>query len=117
MLSNKEQPYVDKLQIIQLIEADVNATMKMPLSRQLMRHANNAGVNISQTHIGKQGRSTYAVMNTSQLSTDITRRKIRNLLIIFNDADGCYDMMRPNKLCFIVLHRVGFPSMVASYHS
>ena len=56
-----------------------------------MRHVDNAGVNSVQTHGGRQGRSTYDAMIISQLSTDVTRLNKSNLLVTFNDADGCYD--------------------------
>ena len=116
MLLKKELPYIDKLRIIQLIEADFNAAMKILLSRRLMRHADHAGVNSNQTHGGRQGRSTYDAMIISQLSTDITRLNRSNLLVKFNDADGCYDRMRP-ELCSIVLRRYGCPKSIATCHS
>ena len=53
MLLKKDRPYITKLRIIQLIEADVNASMKILLSRRLMRHAEHAGVNIAQTYGGR----------------------------------------------------------------
>ena len=102
MLLKKDRPYINKLRIIQLIEADFNASMKILLSRRLMRHADNAGVNSTQTHGGRQGRSTYDAMIISQLTTDIRRLNKSNLLVTFNDADGCYNRVRP-ELCSIVL--------------
>ena len=107
MLLKKDRPYINKLRIIQQIEADFNASMKILLSRRLMRHADTAGANSTQTHGGRQGRSTYDAMIISQLTTDITRLNRSNLLLMFNDADGCYDRMRP-ELCSIVLRRVGY---------
>ena len=61
------------MRIIELIEADFNASMKILLSRRIMRHVNNSGVNSAQTHDGKQVHSTYDTMNISQLTTAITR--------------------------------------------
>ena len=95
----KERPYIDKLRIIQLIEDDFNAAMKIIISRQLMRHTDKSRVNITQTYGGRQGRITYNVMVVSQISTDITWINRSNLLITFND---CYNRMSP-ELCFIVL--------------
>ena len=62
MLLKKDLPYIDKLRIIQLIEADFNAAMKILLRKRLMRHADNAGANSNQTHGGRQGRSIYDAM-------------------------------------------------------
>ena len=91
MLLKKDRPYITKMRIIELIEADFNASMKILLSRRLMRHADKSGVNNAQTHGGRQGRSTYDAMIISQLTTDITRLNKSNLLVIFNDAGDCYD--------------------------
>ena len=116
MLLKKDKPYIDKLRIIQLIGADFNAALKILLSRRLMRHADGMGINSTQTHGGRQGRSTYDAMLISQLSNDITRLNHSTLITMFNDADGCYDQMRP-ELCSIALRRIGCPKSVASCHS
>ena len=71
-VTKKYLPYIDNFCIIQLIEADFNANMKILLSRQLMQHDDNTGADINQIHSGQQGRSTYDAMIISQLSTDIT---------------------------------------------
>lgn len=55
-------PYINKLRIIQLIEADFNAAMKLLLSRRCMQHTNTTGTNSDQTHGGRQGHSTYDSM-------------------------------------------------------
>ena len=113
MLLKKYRPYINKLRIIQLIEADFNAVVKRLLSRRLMRYADNAGANSTQTHSGRQGRGIYDAILTCQLSTDITRLNTSNLLIILNDTDKCYEIMRP-ELCSTVLHRDGCPKTVIS---
>ena len=48
-----------------------------------------------------------------QLTTDVTRLNKSNLLVTFNDTDGCYERMRP-EICSIVLRRYGCPKAVAS---
>ena len=116
MFLKKDKPYIDKLRIIQLIEADFNAALKILLSRRLMRHADGMVINSTQTHGGRQGRSTYDAMLISQLSNDITRLNHSTLITMFNDADGYYDQMRP-ELCSIALRRIGCPKSVASCHS
>lgn len=52
MLLKEDIPYINKLRIIQLIEADFNGATKTMLSRQLMQHADNAGINSTHTHSG-----------------------------------------------------------------
>ena len=69
----KERYYIDKLRIMQLIEADFDTVMKIIFSRSLMQHADKSGVNNTQIHGGRQCRSIYDDVIISQLSTDITR--------------------------------------------
>ena len=116
MLLKKDKPYLTQLRIIQLIEADFNGALKILLSRRLMRHADTNGINSRQTHGGHQGRSTYDAMVISQLSTDITRLNNSNLLVMFNDADGCYDRMRP-ELISLLVRRMSCPKQIASCHT
>lgn len=115
MLLKKDRSYIDKIRILQLIEAVFNGDVKILLSRRLMRHADNAGVNSMQTHGGRQGRSTYDVLIISVLTTYITRLNKSNLLLTFNDADGYCDRMCP-ELCSITLRRDGGPKYVVSCH-
>ena len=102
MLLKRDKPYLTQLRIIQLIEADFNGSLKILLSRRLMRHADSHGINSTQTHGGRQGRSTYDAMIIGQVSTDITRLNKSNLLVLFNDADGCYDRMRPELISVLL---------------
>lgn len=96
MFLKKDKHYIDKLRIIQLIEADFNAILKILLIHRLMRYADTIWVNSTQIHGERQCRSTYDDMIISQPSNDITRLNHSNLLITSNDADGCYqDRRRP----------------------
>ena len=52
MLLKKDKPYLDKLQIIKLIETYFNGALKILLSHRLMRHADTLDANITQTHGG-----------------------------------------------------------------
>lgn len=81
-----------------------------------MQYADAMGVNSTQTHGCRQDCSTYDIMIISQLSNDITVLNHSNLLIMFNDADGCYNHMPP-ELRTIAIQRLGCPRLVAYYHS
>ena len=116
MLLKKDKPYLTQLRIIQLIEADFNGALKILLSCRLMRHADTNGINSRQTHGGRQGHSTYDAMVISQLSTDITRLNKSNLLVMFNDADGCYDRIRPEPISLLV-RRMSCPKQIAACHT
>ena len=58
----------------------------------------------------------YDAMVISQLSTDITRLNKSNLLVMFNDADGCYDRMRP-ELISLLVRRMSCPKQIAACHT
>lgn len=89
------KPYIDKLRIIQLIEAAFNTALEILSSRRLMRYVGTMEVNSTQTYGRIQCCSTYDAMIISQISNDITRLNNINVLIPFNDDDGCYGRMRP----------------------
>jgi len=116
MLLKNNNPYLDKLRIIQLIETDFNGIIKILINRRLMRHTDSQRTNSNQTYGGRQGHITYDDMIISQLSTDITCLNRSNLLIIFNNADECYDRMCP-QLYFLVLRRMSCPKSVVSCYT
>lgn len=112
MLLQKDKPYVDKLRIIQLIETDVNAALKILLNRRIMWYTIALGANSTQIYDGRQDRSTYDNMLIIQLSNAITRLDHSNLLLTFNDADGCYNRMWQD-MCTIAKYQVGCTRLVA----
>ena len=112
MLQKKNKPYIIKLRIIELFEADFNSGLKYILGRQLLYHSETHGINSNQTHGSRPGRSTHDALTITKLTYDIARLDKVNIVSIFNDAAGCYDRMRHN-LMTVSSERMGCPDEVA----
>ena len=116
MLKKKTHPHVHKLRIIQLFEGDFNGALKYLLGRKLMQHATENGVIDNQTFGSRLGKSAIEAVINLQLIFDNHRIWKRNLAMLFNDADGCYDRIPPN-LAEIAIRRLGCPSMISRAHT
>ena len=96
MLQKKKLPYVDKLRIVQLFEADFNSALKYILGRKLLYRGEEQKINSNQTHGSRPGRSTHDALTVTALTYDLARLERLNIVSIFNDAAGCYDRMLHN---------------------
>ena len=68
-------PRIDKLQIIQLLEADFNVVLKIKVGRDMMKNTEKRQLLGDQMHGGRKGRGTSMDLMTEQLVNDITRQK------------------------------------------
>ena len=89
-------PRIDKLRIIQLIEADLNAMLKVKIGRQLMKMAEANGILGEEMHGGRKGRTTTDALITQRLVYDIARQEKSDLITLNLDATKCYDRIFPN---------------------
>ena len=111
----KARPYVDKLRIIQLFEADFNLALKYILGRKLLYHGEDQCINSTQTHGSQPGRSTHDALSITTLAYDLARLERTTLVSILNDAAGCYDRMLHN-LMTVTTRRMGCPKEAALCH-
>ena len=58
MLQKKEQPWIHKLRIVQLFEADFNTALKFLMGRRLMRHSEINEINSHQLYGSRKGKSS-----------------------------------------------------------
>ena len=116
MLQKKKQPFINKLRIIQLFEADFNSALKYVLGRKLLYYSEEQSLNSTQTHGSRPGRSTHDALKINTLSYDIARLERIKMITLFNDATGCYDRMRHN-LTTITTRRMGCPKEFALCHA
>ena len=116
MLQKKKIPYIDKLRIIQLFEADFNSCLKYILGRKLLYHGEDQCINSNQTHGSRPGRSTHDALTVTALSYDLARLERLTMVSIFNDAAGCYDRMLHN-LMTVTTRRMGCPKEAALCHA
>ena len=100
------QPRVDKLRIIQLLEADFNIALKIKIGRQLMKHAEKHDLLGNQMHGGRRGHSTTTAIAIQTLTNDIAKQEGSCFVSMNLDATKCYDRIFPN-LGGIALNRLG----------
>lgn len=68
------RPLLNKLRIIQLFEADFNASLKIKISRQLMRTAEEQQLFGKDMHGGLKGKSMHDALMTQQLTYNISQQ-------------------------------------------
>ena len=71
MLQKKTLPYVNKLRIIQLFEADFNTSLKLIFSRNLMQHGERLNLHSDETYGTRKVRSTHGALMTYQSNLGI----------------------------------------------
>ena len=112
VLQKKRFPYVDKLRIVQLFEAEFNSALKYILGRKLIYHGEEQCIDSDQTHGLRPGWSTHDALTITTLAYDLARLEQLTMVSIFNDAAGCYDRMAQN-LITIATRKMGCPKEAA----
>ena len=116
MLQKKDKPYAQKLRIIQLFEGDMNGALKYFMGRMLMRYATSKGIIDSEAYGSRLGKTSIEAIINLQLIFDNHRIWKKNIAMIFNDADGCFDRIPPN-LADLALQRLGCPTSISNTHT
>ena len=116
MLQKRDRPYIHRLRIIQLFEGDFNGALKYILGRVLMYYMSDKGQIHEQCFGSIPGKSAQEAMITLQLLYDNHRLLRKTLASMFNDATGCYDLIRQN-LSSVTMQSFGCPSSVAKCHT
>ena len=91
MLQKKEQPWIHKLRIVQLFEADFNSALKFLMGRRLMKHSEKNGINSHQLYGSRKGKSSIEALITLRVMYDMARADRLYMVSLFNDLKGCYD--------------------------
>ena len=116
MLQKTEHPIYPKLRIIQLFEGDFNAALKYLIGRVLMKFMTEEGLFDKEIFGSRLGKTAPEAITNLQVTYDHHRIWQKNLITIFNDADGCYDRITPN-MCDITMQRTGCPRGIANCHT
>ena len=116
MLQKKDKPFAQKLRIIQLFEGDMNGALKYFMGRMLMRYATSKGILDSEAYGSRLGKTSIEAIMNLHLIFDNHRIWKKNMAMIFNDADGCFDRIPPN-LADIALQRLGCPNTISNTHT
>ena len=116
MLMKMKKPYVTKLRIIQIFEGDMNGGLKYLFGRELMKRLVKDGVIDSQAYGSIPGRDPLEAMKVLQYLYENHRLLKKDLVIIFNDAAGCYDRVRANQ-AELASRRVGCSTDISKTHT
>ena len=116
MLQKMKKPYIHKLRIIQIFEGDMNGGMKYLFGRVFMKKLVQDGVIDSNAYGSIPGRDPLEALKVLQYLYDNHRLMKRDLVVIFNDAAGCYDRIRPNQ-AEICSRRVGCSTSLTKTHT
>ena len=109
MLKKKSQPWIDKLRIIELFEADYNVSIKISM-RRLLWHQVKHDITSEGTYGTIPGGSTHEAMFIRQFTFDLHRITKNPLTLMDNDAKSCYDRLLPH-LTTKLLQVNGLPKM------
>ena len=103
-------PKLDRLRIIQLLEADFNIVLRIIWGRRMVWHAedNNALEHIPQ-YGSRPHKTPHSALYLKVLSYDYLRHTRTNAAVFNNDAKGCYDRIIPS-FGMASCRRVGLPS-------
>jgi hypothetical protein len=81
----------NKLQIIQLLEADLNQVLRAAFARNFTKLAQNHKEVISEHQYGRSHRTCISPILNKLLTIQILIQKQNNGIVFDNDAKGCYD--------------------------
>ena len=110
------KPYLHKLRVIHLLEADYNLALKSAFGRQLMWHCEDNGAFDEGAGGGRPGRGTLDISITQEMIYDINRRYRTNHATNLNDAKACYDRIIPT-LTSLINRANGMPKSWVQTHA
>ena len=116
MLAKLDKPYIHKLRIVQLFEADFNAALKILYSRRMMENSEKYRLNPDQVYASRKGNTVHDCLVNLQLTYEISHSTRSVMAILFNDMAGCYDRLRFN-LINITTRRLGMHPNVNKAHN
>ena len=103
------KPYLTRLRVIHLFEADYNLFLKLLFGRRLVRNAENANALNDQQHGSRPRRMTTDALFLARLEKDLIRQTKTNSAHMDNDATGCYDRIIIS-LGMMACRRLGMPT-------
>ena len=102
------RPYLTRLRVIHLFEADYNLFLKIIFGRRMVKNAEQAQALNDQQHGSRPRRMTTDALFFARLEKDIIRQIRANSAHMDNDATGCYDRIIIS-LGMIACRRLGMP--------
>ena len=107
-------PKIDKLRVIQLIEADVNLLYGIVIGRRLLWNAEKHQVLGNAQWGSRPGRSAIEASLMTQLKYETCVLQRTKAGFMFNDAKSCYDRIVMN-LAAVRARQLGLPLLLATH--
>ena len=105
---------MNNLRIIQLIEADYNAMLKIKINRIFMNKCENNNEWNDGVFGGRKNRSTWDALLTQILICDVCRQTNTDFTIASIDATKCYDKMFAN-VGSVAIQAMGIPQEFSQF--
>ncbi|KAI2493431.1 hypothetical protein MHU86_21130 [Fragilaria crotonensis] len=105
------KPYLTRLRVIHLFEADYNLFLKILFGKRLVRNGEISNALNDQQHGSRPRRMTTDALFLSRMEKDLIRQTKSNSAHMDNDATGCYDRIITS-LGMIACRRLGMPPHV-----
>ena len=86
--------------------------LKFFFAKNLLLHSEKYDIMSNQNHGSKPGRTVHDPLLIQTLIYDLVRINRQRFNMLFMDADGCYDRIRPN-VATIAFRRKGCPANIA----
>lgn len=99
---------MNRLRIIQLVEADFNVFQKVKIGRELMSFVEKNNLLPDEMYGGRKGKSVHDALIIQNLIFDITRQENRGMICLNLDAEKCYDRVFPSYSA-ITMASIGLP--------
>lgn len=105
---------IDRLRVIQLIEADINMYFRLIWGKRLVRHSLHRDRIPYEQFGSKPGALATSAALLKVISFDLIRILRAQATIFNNDASACYNRILP-ALSQICCERLGLPSIAAKF--
>jgi hypothetical protein len=100
-------PRINKLRIIQLLEADLNQVLRSAFARNISRLAQDTPDIISQHQYGRSHQTCLTPVLKKLLTVQLLIQKKTNGIVFDNDAKGCCDRI-VSGIALAALRKIGY---------
>jgi hypothetical protein len=100
-------PRINKLRIIQLLEADLNQVLRSAFARNIIKLAQDTPGITSEHQYGRSHQMCLTPALNKLLTVQLLMQKKKNGIVFNNDAKGCYDRIISG-IALAALRRIGY---------
>jgi hypothetical protein len=100
-------PRINRLRIIQLLEADLNQVLRSAFTGNISRIAQHTPEIISKHQYGRSHQTCLTPVLNKLLMVQLLIKKKTNVIVFDNDAKRCYGHI-VSGIAIAALHRIGY---------